>query len=276
MNYLEHYNRLIDRAKNRNVEIDVYCEKHHYIPKSIFNNPYSHSILTLYNVKSINCKTNLVKLFPEEHIVAHLLLTKIFKNKNRDCFIKMVFAANMLKSRTRNNKEYGWLKRTHSLVMSELRRGKPSGALGKKWNESRIKLGCPHLKGKTYTEIFGEKKADELKKLRSDKLKQTWLVKRDQITNLMKNRKITWGEKISKSKLGISMSEDHKNKLKLFFGNDKLNPKVDQTLYEFENVKTGECIKARKIDMIKIYKCNRIYKMVSGETKICKGWKIKS
>jgi hypothetical protein len=274
MNYLKHYNKLIERAKNRIIENCVYSEKHHYIPKSIFNNPFSHSVLTACVVKSVNDKNNIIRLFPEEHIVAHLLLLKIFKENNKDCFIKMAFAANLLESRTNNNKEYGWLRRTYSKVLSEYRQGKPSGALGKKWSEARRKLGQPHLKGKTYKEILGESRSVDLKKLRSKKLKQTWELNYEKMKTGLINRKITWGNKISNSKLGISISDIHRKKLKEFFGDDKLNPKVDQTLYEFENVETGERIKARKIDMIKIYKCNRIYKLMKGETKICKGWKL--
>lgn len=274
MNYLKHYNKLIERAKNRTIDKGVYCEKHHYIPKSIFNNPFSHSVLTTHIVENVNDKNNIVRLFPEEHIVAHLLLLKIFRGKNKDCFIKMAFAAGLLESRTNNNKEYGWLRRTYSKVLSEYRKRKPSGSLGKKWSEARRRLGQPNLKGKTYKEILGEDKASNLKKLRSKKLKQTWKLNYERMKIGLSNREITWGDKISNSKLGMPISENHRKKLKKFFGNDKLNPKVDQTLYGFEHINTGEKIKARKIDMIKTYKCNRIYKLMKGETNVCKGWKL--
>lgn len=66
MNYQLHYDRLIERAKNR--VLGGYCEKHHIIPKCMGGN---------------NDKENLVKLTPEEHYLAHLLLIKIFPSNSK-------------------------------------------------------------------------------------------------------------------------------------------------------------------------------------------------
>ena len=62
MNYQKIYNKLINRAKNRNIM--GYVEKHHIIPKCLGGE---------------DCKTNLVNLTPEEHYLAHQLLVKIIK-----------------------------------------------------------------------------------------------------------------------------------------------------------------------------------------------------
>lgn len=61
MDYNIIYNRIIDRARNRN--LTGYCERHHIIPKCIGGD---------------NSKSNLVKLTAREHFVCHLLLCKIY------------------------------------------------------------------------------------------------------------------------------------------------------------------------------------------------------
>ena len=55
-------------------------------------------------------KWNLVKLFPEEHLIAHLLLVKIYPREN-----KMIYSANLMtNTKSINNKKYGWVKREFS------------------------------------------------------------------------------------------------------------------------------------------------------------------
>lgn len=65
-------------------------EEHHILPSCIGGN---------------NNKDNLVFLTPEEHVIAHLLLVKIYNNP------ELIYAANWMTSRIKNNKEYGWIKR---------------------------------------------------------------------------------------------------------------------------------------------------------------------
>ena len=66
MNYNRIYNQLIEKAKLENNLDNVYYERHHIIPKSL-GGP--------------NTKSNLVKLVPRQHYIAHLLLYKIYKDK---------------------------------------------------------------------------------------------------------------------------------------------------------------------------------------------------
>lgn len=87
MNYDTIYNKLIARAIDRNLQ--EYTELHHIVPRCM---------------GGTDEKANLVRLLPEEHYIAHLLLMKIFPD-----VAKLVYAANMMASRT--NKSYGWLKR---------------------------------------------------------------------------------------------------------------------------------------------------------------------
>ncbi|ACO94319.1 putative homing endonuclease [Shigella phage Ag3] len=98
MNYANIYQSLINKAKQRTIE--GYSELHHVVPKCMggSDNP-----------------DNLVRLTPEEHYVAHLLLVKMHPD-NR----KLIFAANMMGGYNphngRNNKTHGWLRRKSSIA----------------------------------------------------------------------------------------------------------------------------------------------------------------
>lgn len=103
MNYSEIYDKIINRAKIRT--LDGYFENHHIIPKCL---------------GGTNCKSNLVKLTPEEHYLVHQLLVKMHPGNK-----KLVYAvAIMCQSNDRmirSNKLYGWIRR----ALSETRRNVP-------------------------------------------------------------------------------------------------------------------------------------------------------
>lgn len=109
MDYAQIYTNLIERGLTRTLGDGVYLEKHHVWPKCM-GGPDEES--------------NLVKLTPEEHYLAHQLLVKMFPD-NR----KLVFAANMMCKNKYggrvNNKMYGWLRKKHSKCISQLHKGKP-------------------------------------------------------------------------------------------------------------------------------------------------------
>ena len=76
MNYQRIYDNLIERARNRTP--DGYTEKHHINPDFLFINrkrkgPKGHLD------GDPNAPSNIVRLYPREHFIAHLLLVKIFK-----------------------------------------------------------------------------------------------------------------------------------------------------------------------------------------------------
>ena len=117
MNYNKIYDQLIERGvirqdgKNRKVlksEIGL-VERHHIVPKIIGGN---------------DVKNNLVYLTPEEHLIAHLLLVKIYNIPS------LIYAANWMTNRIKNNKEYGWVKRefarTETLLKTGVARSKKS------------------------------------------------------------------------------------------------------------------------------------------------------
>lgn len=95
MNYQLHYDRLINRARNR--ILSGYKERHHVIPRCLGGD---------------NSPMNLVALTPEEHYLAHQLLVKIYP-KSRT----LIHAAAWMSYRVENNKLYGWIKRRRAEVL---------------------------------------------------------------------------------------------------------------------------------------------------------------
>mgnify|MGYP003583119613 CR=1 FL=1 len=125
MNYKTIYDRLMVRGKTRLIE--GYSELHHIVPKCI---------------DGTDDPSNLVRLTPEEHLIAHLLLVKIYPTKH-----KLVYAANMMKSRVANNKEYGWVKRKFAEVERLMKTGIPrtpesveqqKATIARQYSEGRI------------------------------------------------------------------------------------------------------------------------------------------
>jgi hypothetical protein len=98
--YTKIYYQLIDkRQKNLLLKSDVYCEKHHIIPKSLGGS---------------NDENNFVNLLPREHFIAHLLLTKMVIEQ--DYVIKMNWALHRMCYSSVdyfNSKDYDWYRRKH-------------------------------------------------------------------------------------------------------------------------------------------------------------------
>lgn len=116
MNYEKIYNNLIEKAKNRT--LNEYVEQHHVVPRCMGGNDEN---------------SNLVKLKPEEHYIAHLLLVKIYPKND-----KLVRAAAMMVSNRPSNKLYGWLRRRFSKVQSESQSGSANTQWGTKWIHNRV------------------------------------------------------------------------------------------------------------------------------------------
>jgi len=73
--YYNCYYRIIDKAKTRSIPKNIYSERHHIIPKCCGGN---------------NAKENIIRLYPREHFICHLLLPKIYDNEFR---FKLISAA---------------------------------------------------------------------------------------------------------------------------------------------------------------------------------------
>lgn len=138
MDYQHVYHQLIHKGKNRLLsESDGAMERHHIIPKCI---------------GGTDEVSNIVSLTPEEHYMAHLLLVKIYPSEN-----KLWYAANMMKSRVKNNKEYGWFKRKFVQRMREERKHQPRTAKSREKQSQtcleKYSTGYIHpMKGKSLSE----------------------------------------------------------------------------------------------------------------------------
>ena len=116
MNYQEHYNRLIQRAKER--EIYVYTEKHHIIPRCLGGTDDSE---------------NLVRLTGREHFIAHLLLSKIHP-KSYGLIKAIVMMCRASKNQNRSmNRVYGWVREKFSESMSISQSGERNSQFGTIW-----------------------------------------------------------------------------------------------------------------------------------------------
>jgi hypothetical protein len=109
MNYLRHYELLINRAKLRKLEV---YETHHIIPRC---------------VGGTNDLENLVNLTPEEHYIAHQLLIKIYPGNP-----KLIYAAMMMTRGRSSNKIYGWLRRRFIEVCKK-KTGSNNNSFGTMW-----------------------------------------------------------------------------------------------------------------------------------------------
>lgn len=114
MNYKKHYDSLIDRGRNRNLE--GYKETHHILPRCL---------------GGTDDPDNLVDLTAEEHYVAHQLLIKLYPNNT-----ELVWAAHQMtkhpNGKRNNNKLYGWLRRKNQKIAKQ-RKGVKNGSYGKSW-----------------------------------------------------------------------------------------------------------------------------------------------
>ncbi len=184
MNYVKHYNRLIERAANR--VLNGYKECHHVMPKCL---------------GGTNDKSNLVYLTAEEHYVAHKLLCFIYPNNS-----KLIYAAKQMtlgnSNQKRNNKLYGWLKREASLGLIEYNKNRVVSEETRK-KQSLVRLG---IKRGPHTQKTKEKMSFASKnKSKSNEHKMALSVARTGI-------KIGKRSEHTKAKMSLSIREALKNK----------------------------------------------------------------
>ncbi len=118
MNYQKHYELLIGRAKNR--AISGYFEVHHILPRCMGGS---------------DARSNLAKLTPEEHFVAHQLLCKIHPDVKGLAFALVNMYGNP--HGQRSNKLYGWIRRKVAAAASaQMKEMLLDPVFRKKWEES--------------------------------------------------------------------------------------------------------------------------------------------
>ena len=111
MNYTAIYESLMNRAKTRT--LDCYTETHHVLPKCMGGS---------------DDLENLVDLTPEEHYVAHQLLSKMYPKNGA-----LAKAAQMMTCNRPSNKLYGWVRKRHATAMRESQLGQNNNQYGSFW-----------------------------------------------------------------------------------------------------------------------------------------------
>jgi hypothetical protein len=108
MNYESHYNKLINRAKARTLNDDADFEIHHILPRCI---------------NGTDEDDNLVVLTPEEHLLAHILLTKIYSYEGLILAVYRMLVSAYSDSNARGsfNKKYGYWRRKAVAGLKELK-----------------------------------------------------------------------------------------------------------------------------------------------------------
>lgn len=195
MNYSKIYNNLIEKSKNR--KLTNYFEHHHIIPKCF---------------GGTNNSQNIAILTAREHLIAHILLYKIYKNTNKQKAKKMLFAifyllsgnpTQICKLQNISTKKYEHLKINLKKQMSKMMYGKNNHFFNQKHTEkTKEKIRQAKL-GKQCGENnpnFGNKWTDEMKKHLSEKRKQWYKDRPNYKINFTESGK----QKIRESKLGLN------------------------------------------------------------------------
>lgn len=201
MDYSHNYNRLIIKAKNRSILPTIYKENHHIIPKCMGGS---------------DNKNNIISLFPDEHLIAHLLLTKMYPNH-----IGLLRAAycmtNGFNKISRNlNKEYKWLKEKYK----ERQRVwlKENHYLTKMSLEEKEHFLNKHIRGENNPN-FGNKWSEKQRKNLSNKTKGRRIGKDNP----------NYGNKGERNPLfGKKQTEEHRRKVSLSLSGKK-NPNYGNT-----------------------------------------------
>lgn len=153
MNYEKIHHLLIEKADNRILPKGTYTEKHHITPKCLDGD---------------NSQDNLVLLLPEEHFLIHQLLVKMYPGHKNLIYACNQMSGKSAKQLSRNNKMYGWLKRRHSKVLSDIARNRVNPFKGLKHSEeTKEKMRQIALNRKIHPSL-GHKHSEESKKRMSE------------------------------------------------------------------------------------------------------------
>jgi hypothetical protein len=173
MNYQKIYNQIIEKSKNR--QLTEYKEIHHIVPKCLGGSDE---------------KENLVELTAREHFLCHMLLCEIYPNENKLKHALFLMSIGKQKAKVNQyaigSRVYERLKKEYSEFLT----GKKQSNETKNKKSEAMKQFWASLTEKERNQIFEKTKESNTGR------KITW---NDKIQNSLKNRKIEWDLKTSKS-----------------------------------------------------------------------------
>lgn len=183
MNYENIYNNIIERAKNRTIDNNEYIERHHIIPKCLGGD---------------NSKNNIVKLYPKEHYIVHLLLYRMYPNHQGLAYSFWMMCNGNRKNKRTYNVSGRIYEEVRSVFIEMLRKRDPT------------------FKDKKHSEATKQKISN------SKKGQKNWLGKKHKEESKLKMSESALGkklsnetkEKMSLSKKGIKFSDEHRKKLR--------------------------------------------------------------
>jgi len=212
MNYILHYNKLVEKAKNRILPKEIYTEKHHIIPKCLGGN---------------NSKDNIVKLLPKEHYIAHLLLFNEYPTNQKLAYaFWMMCNGNKPDKRTYriSGKIYEEIKISFINILKER---EPTFKGKKHSDEAKNKISLS--KKGLPPPVTGKKYSDESKHKQS----LARLGKRDSLeTRLKKSNSMTGVKKSQEHVLKISKAQSGENNN--MFGVTGYNNKRSKHIEQFD------------------------------------------
>lgn len=185
MDYLKHYQALVEKAQKRSLSIDTYYETHHIVPRCLGGS---------------NEVKNLVRLTAKEHFFAHLLLTRIYPEENK-LHVAFWFMCNQrgrgkqVNRTTPSSRQYANAKKAFIEVQKKEKAGikNPEQSVRMKKNNPNYK---PGVKEKQSTAKKGKPVPEEVKK---------------KISKTLTGRVVDWGWKVSKTRIERGLGKDPKS-----------------------------------------------------------------
>jgi len=248
MNYIKIYDSLIKKAQTASLtryteKTDgIYYENHHILPRCMGGD---------------NTDNNMILLTPEEHFLAHLLLIKL----HPDIYYLYLSIQIMIGSGKyiKNNKIYGAMKRKISVFVKEhgmppeTRKKISISKKGKKFTQTHKDNLSAARMGRSWESLFGEERASELHKERSQERGPLSDQTKLNISNSKKGITphvwtIEMKQKVSNTMSGVKKSEEMKQKLKDYNKQEKICPHcgkmgsgISMKRWHFTNCKNKIC-----------------------------------
>ena len=191
MNYEKIYNQIVERAKNR--VLDCYTESHHIVPRCMGGSDE---------------KENLVNLTAREHFICHRLLTQIHPNNNK---LKFALWA-MCNMKSKRQSRYVPSSRVYESIKIEVIKLISEKKKGAKLSEAHKRKTSETLKGRKRPQEVVDKMVNTRKEnggwshseKTKDKIRSNNGMKRQEVRNKLKGRKISDETKKKKSESSVN------------------------------------------------------------------------